>query len=192
MTFIKGDLKVSQLNHLRDIFPNFWILEDDLVYQGKDETFTVPKDFVTDFATVPQFLQWIIPRTGAWNRAVIVHDYFCDRLGEEYYNEGFFENEGPFPGSRDADGIFRRILREEGVPFVKRWLIWTGVRWGALFNKSRRPGIMKDIPLMAILSLLFLPIILPATVGVAVGNAAYEVYDLTSRGASWVSGVLRK
>jgi len=186
VTFIKGDLKVSQLNNLRPVFPNFWILEDDLVYQGKDEAFTVPKDFVTDFATVPQFLQWIIPRTGSWNRAVIVHDYFCDRLaGDVVWEENY-------PNSRDADGIFRRILREEGVPFVKRWLIWTGVRWGALFNKSRRPGILKDLPLMAILSLLFLPIILPATVGVAVGNAAYEVYDLTSRGASWVSGVLRK
>jgi hypothetical protein len=67
-----------------------------------------------------------------------------------------------FVSSRDADGIFRRVLREQGVPFVKRWLMWTGVRWGALFNPPRRAGWLRDLPLVLIWTLLALPVVLPA------------------------------
>lgn len=164
MPFTKGTLSVKQ----SDIFSNFWTLTEDLVYQGRDETFTIEKHFPTDFASVPQIMQWLVPRTGKYSRAVVVHDFLCDSL---------FSGNSPV-SARDADGIFRRILREERVPFVKRWLMWTGVRWGALFNRVRRPGIWRDVPLVTLLSLLALPLVLPAGVGVLLGLALYWVIEL--------------
>ncbi|WP_458688429.1 DUF1353 domain-containing protein [Nocardia tengchongensis] len=52
---------------------------------------------------------------GAYTRAAIVHDYLC----------------GHAPVDRsDADGIFRRMLRECGVSAPQRWMMWAAVRFG--------------------------------------------------------------
>src|SRR5690349_1925021 len=108
-------------------------LLEPLEYQGKKEQFLVPTGYRTDFASVPQFVQWLIPRTGLWVLAAILHDWCCE-IG---IRQGVIT-------ARDTDGLFRRVMRELGVTFVLRWFIWTGVRWGAAANGIRRPGWWKD------------------------------------------------
>lgn len=90
-----------------------WKLGQDLVYQGRDETFIVPKDFETDLASVPRLFQNIIPPSGFHNKAAVVHDYL--------YRTDIVSR-------RDADGIFRRIMKENGVGVVRRWVMWSAVR----------------------------------------------------------------
>lgn len=126
----------------------FWALTSDLVYRGQDQTFRVPAGFVTDFASVPPFMRGIIDDTGKWTLAAIVHDYLIT------YRINALDDLSRV-SSRDTDGIFRRIMREEGVSWLARWVMWTGVRWGALFSPARRPGrgFAADLPKILPLSL---------------------------------------
>lgn len=96
--------------------PESWRLIDELIYEGKYELFRIPSGFSTDFASVPRAFTWLIPRYGTYTRAAILHDYLCAR-----------ERVGLFT-SADADGIFRRVLRELGVSLPRRWLMWAAVR----------------------------------------------------------------
>lgn len=93
-----------------------WQLVEPLAYQGRDELFTVPAGFETDFASVPRAFTWLIPRYGRYTKAAILHDYLCRRA-----------EHGQFRWA-DADGIFRRVMRELGVALLRRWLMWAAVR----------------------------------------------------------------
>ena len=137
-----------------------WALLAPLLYHGSRQSWTVPAGFCSDFASVPAAARWLIPADGPWTAAAIAHDWFCDvgiRAGRIT--------------SRDADGLFRRMMRELGVPFPRRWAMWAGVRWGALINPVRRPGVWADLPLALLISLLVAPLVLPVSLIVAVGLA---------------------
>lgn len=98
-----------------------------VTYIGKHETFCVPAGQDTDFASVPVGLSWLIPRYGRWTKAAILHDYLwrCTPNGI---------------CKRDADGIFRRALRELGVPMYKRHIMWSAVRLTSIFKHGGLPG----------------------------------------------------
>ena len=114
-----------------------WQLTRRLVYHGARQAFIVPVGFLTDFASVPRLLMSLVPPIGKWTRAAVLHDWLCTvgiMLG--------------IVTSREADGIFRRVMREEGVGLVLRWNMWVAVRWAAFLNELRRPGTWRDLPLM--------------------------------------------
>jgi|SRR6188768_3098604 len=130
-----------------------WKLLNDLHYQGDTDHFTVPAGYVTDFASVPDSLVWLLNKTGPYTRAAVVHDWLItDEIPAKRVT------------SRDTDGLFRRIMREEGVPFPKRWVMWAAVRMGALFSPGRAYGrqFYRDAPLITLIAVLSLPIV-PAT-----------------------------
>lgn len=126
-----------------------WMLAGNLIYLGETQRFLVPIGFVTDFATVPDFLVWAFNKTGPYTRAAVVHDWLLVK-----------EIPAKKITSRDADGIFRRIMREEGVPLPKRWIMWSAVRLAALFNGRRAYGrdFRKDAPLVLFWALLSAPL----------------------------------
>lgn len=154
----------------RDVFT----LEEDLHYQGNLDLFTVPAGTQTDFASSPRIITWLVPTMGAYTKATILHDWFCEKL-HCYYWTGLDQ---PPVNSRDADGIFRRIMREEGVSFPLRWLMWAGIRWGSVWQAHRRKGVLKDMPLVLLISLLALPVVLPGVLGVSVGLLIYWLLSL--------------
>jgi len=123
-----------------------WALLEDLVYAGDSDTFTIPAGYVTDFATIPAFLRsptGLEPFSQEYARAAIVHDWLItDGIPARLVT------------SRDTDGIFRRIMREEGAVAWTRWTMWTAVRWASLRNPRRAYGrqIGKDLPLMLLWS----------------------------------------
>lgn len=124
---------------VRRVDPVRWELVRPLTYNGKAQTFVVPAGYITDFASVPWFVQWFIPRTGVWTLAAVLHDFLItDCIPAGVINP------------RDTDGMFRRVLREEGTGFARRWLMWAGVRFAAPFNAARRPsGLWRDAPALA-------------------------------------------
>ncbi|MEV1295209.1 DUF1353 domain-containing protein [Pseudonocardia sp. NPDC049635] len=138
-----------------------WVLNEPLEYDGRWQHFTVPAGFGTDFATIPQVLRWFIDRTGAHTRAAILHDW----LVTDGIETGVVTH-------RDADGIFRRVLRETGTPFVRRWIMWCGVRYGSLWG-GRRDGWWRDLPLVAATTVLAAPVVVPPTVLAAAAYTAY-------------------
>lgn len=113
----------------------------------------IPTGYVTDFASIPQFIWWLCPTYGAYTAATIAHDF----LLTDVLPTGKVS-------SRFVDEIFRVAMKELGVSFPRRWLMWAGVRWGALINKKRRAGSLATLPGVLLISLLALPIVLPAVV----------------------------
>lgn len=132
-------------------------LLEDFCYRGREQVLTVPKGFETDLASVPRAFWQFIPPFGGYEAAAVLHDYLCVALASN----------GPKPvNARDTDGLFRRIMREEGVGFVARWVMWVGVRWGAVANPARRAGWLRDAPLVLPLSSLLLLVTLLVVAGV--------------------------
>jgi hypothetical protein len=95
-----------------------WVLFSDLDYRVGDSaiTITVPKGFVTDFASIPQpFWSAGLSPNGKYSKAAIVHDYLywvqrCTR--------------------RQADNILMIAMKESGVDVATRTAIYEGVRLG--------------------------------------------------------------
>lgn len=150
-----------------------WELQSPLVYGGKEQIFVINKGFITDFASVPQFATWLVPKYGVYTLAVILHDYLC--------SEGIRTQQVTSP---DADGILRRVMREEGVSFPIRWLVWTAVRYGALVDPLRRPGSLSTLPLVSLVSIVSLPFLIVPMLGVLIGLGFLKFAEVLSRWAS--------
>lgn len=116
-----------------------WCLLEPLIYKGHSDTFIIKKDFVTDFASSPVEFQWLIPRSGRYTKAAVLHDFLWRTGGE------------PKVTRSDADGIFRRAMAELNVPFLRRWVMWAGVRWGSLRKSWFRDG-PSDIPRVLVIT----------------------------------------
>jgi hypothetical protein len=148
-----------------------WQLVYPVRYSGAVDTFEVPAGYRTDFASVPRIAVWLIPTFGRYTAAAILHDYLItDQIPAGRVS------------SIDTDGLFRRVMRELGVPPVKRWLMWAGVRWGALVNPTRRAGWWRTAPQVLVITALALPLA-PVMAAVAVGLVAYGLVEaIATRG----------
>ena len=134
--------------NVREVDDDTWELLEQLVYVGSRETFTVPKGFQTDFASVPRAFVWLLPRYGRYTKASILHDYLCEEAKAGRFNRD------------DADGIFRRAMRELGVSFLRRWIMWAAVaaatQWLRV-RSSQRVSFTRigQVGLVAVPSILF-------------------------------------
>jgi hypothetical protein len=145
-----------------------WAVEHELVYEGNRDRFVVPVEFKTDFASVPRVFVWFIPRYGRYTRAAILHDMLWRQAKE---SRG---------GWRDADALFRRAMRELKVPFLKRWIMWSAVRWGSLknFRHGGATGWWRDLPLVALFTILAIPIVLPPAAVILAALLVFLVYEV--------------
>jgi hypothetical protein len=157
-----------------------WEVDDVAVYRGKYETFVIRPGFITDLASTPGFLAWLFPAADqAYLLAAILHDYLCR-----------VEVPAERISSHDADGLFLRVLQEEGVKPVKAHLMWAAVRIGSLFQKSRRQlgDFWKDLPAVLRWSLVGVPIVVPGAIGALFGTA---LLALVEQVAHWSRLLLR-
>lgn len=149
----------------------FWKTIDPIEYTGRiGDDFVVPAGFQTDFASVPRVFAWFLPRYGRYTRAAIVHDHLAS-----------LARKGSFPW-RDADRCFRRIMRDDGVPFLQRWVMWAGVRWGSLtqFRTGSLVDWWRDAPLVLVATILALPVLLIPAVCIALSQLVFFVYELVA------------
>lgn len=129
------------------------------LYVGSRDVILIPDAFRTDLASIPRAFWSLLPPNGTYERAAVVHDFACEALA------GHQPMPTPALTSRDADGLFRRVMRECGVGVITRWLLWLGVRLGAIANPCRRPGIWRDVPMMAAVALPTLAVVVAALLG---------------------------
>lgn len=108
-----GEVVLRELNAV-----DFEVVEP-LQYEGRSQTFTVEPGFKTDLASVPRALVWLFPRYGTYTKTAVVHDFL------------WRTNAVP---RHDADGLFRRALREQGVSIPRRWTMWAAVRAGSFMS----------------------------------------------------------
>jgi hypothetical protein len=135
-----------------------WVVESPFDYKGKTQLFRVKVGEHTDFASVPRILVWLLPRYGVYTLPAILHDHLW-RIEAPKKNVSY----------RDADGTLRRAMRERGVPFATRWIMWAAVRWASLFTRpGGREKWYRDAPRVVVITLLTLPVLAPAIVAVTV------------------------
>ena len=100
----------------QDDIPSFvgWEVASPLVYNaGLGHEFSVPAGFITDFASTPRIVWWLIPPFGLYLRASVLHDWL-------YAN-------GTISRAR-ADAIFLEGMKALGVSAWKRWVMYLAVR----------------------------------------------------------------
>jgi hypothetical protein len=98
-----------------------WRLLEPLVFEGSTEYFVMRKDFRTDFASIPRPVRWLFDTAGANSEPGVLHDAVWR---ESKRKDGHAPRVDPW----DADGLFRRALRESGSPAITRGLMWIAVR----------------------------------------------------------------
>lgn len=93
-------------------------VEDARTYVPSDEE-------PTDLASIPTFMRWFENTYGRHTLAAIIHD----RLIRDEPNSGALGSDAL------ADTFFRMMMRDAGVPWLKRWIMWSAValrsRWAA-------------------------------------------------------------
>ncbi len=123
-----------------------WVLVESLTYQigNSGLSITVPKGFVTDFASIPKPL-WSLGLSpyGRYSKAAIIHDYL-------YWAQGCTKEQ--------ADNILMIAMKESGVSRFRAGTIYEGVHvggrssWAANAEERRRqlprviPSNYLDIP----------------------------------------------
>jgi len=93
------------------------ILHEPLGYIGMGgRWWLVPQDHETDYASVPPLLDRILPKSGRYTYAAVLHDalYVCPN--------GL--------SRRDCDGVFLESMWVLGVGWWLRHTMWLGVRLG--------------------------------------------------------------
>lgn len=154
---------------VREIDDTNWKTLRALAYCGKVDDFEVPKDQHTDFASVPRAFVWFLPRYGRYTRAAILHDYLW-RV--------------EVPAGRvsriDADGIFLQAMRELGVSFLRRWIMWAAVRWAALTKPDGRHGWWKDAWRVMLVTVVALPILTPAAALIFITLPVFYLLELVT------------
>jgi Protein of unknown function (DUF1353) len=152
---------------VRQADEQFWELMRPLEYQGKVDDFVVPAGMLTDFASVPRPFVWFIPQYGLYTMAAILHDYLWSRLAAKGKLSWI-----------DADAIFRRALRELGVAFLRRWIMWAAVRWTALWKPGGTHGWWREAHRVLLFSVVALPFVLLPAALIAMALAVVYLVEL--------------
>lgn len=153
-----------------------WTLTDPLIWEGRDELLVIRSGFETDFASIPKVMRWLLDSAGLNSEAGVLHD--------AVWRESQRTPTRVDPA--DADGIFRRALRETGSSALTRALMWGGVRAAAIahgrYGREGPRAIVKLGQLAGVFVLALFTALLPTLVA-AVGLAIYWV-------ANWIISVL--
>ena len=151
---------------VRQIDDQDWKVLRALTYHASTDDFEVPVGEHTDFASVPREFVWFIPRYGRYTKAAILHDYLCSVC---------------VPAGRvsriEADGIFRQAMRQLGVPFLRRWIMWAAVRLGALTNSAGREKWWTEAWRVALIAALAVPVITPAAVVIVISFLVFYLIE---------------
>jgi hypothetical protein len=102
-----------------------WRLLDPLVFEGREHYFVIRKGFRTDFASIPRPVRWLFDTAGTNSEPGVLHDAVWR---ESKRSDGKLPRVDPW----DADGLFRRALRESGATAMTRALMWIAVRAAAI------------------------------------------------------------
>lgn len=157
-----------------------------------------PTTFTTDLTSVPSVFLWLVPRTGRHLPAALLHDGLV---------RGSF---AAAPGVRidreRADLVFRAAMADTGTGLIRRWLMWTAVTLGTIFQDRsgtrsagerlrRRVTAVVTLGLVAVLGVLatldLFDVAVPLVGGVPwMGERAWWVELLTGAAGAVVVPVL--
>jgi hypothetical protein len=90
---------------------------------NRARTFTPRVDNPTDLASIPRYMRWFESSYGVHTLAAIIHDELIEKV----------PNGGALADDTLSDRFFREMMKSAGVPWLKRWIMWSAValrsRW---------------------------------------------------------------
>lgn len=85
--------------------------------------------FTTDLTSVPSIFLWLVPRTGRHLPAALLHDGLV--------RGSYVAAPGVDIDRERADLVFRAAMADTGTGLIRRWLMWTAVTLGTIFQDRR-------------------------------------------------------
>ena len=117
------------------------------------ERVVIPAGFMTDFASIPRALWPVLPPTGPYGKAAVVHDWLYQvREVRRMPTIDVIDDQGK-PAGRivmptgarlvnraEADAVFNEAMEVLTVRRTQRWTLYSGVRVGGwvTWNRYRR------------------------------------------------------
>jgi hypothetical protein len=94
----------------------------------------------TDLASVPTVLQWFVSPYGVYTPAALIHDWLVPQPSTPHV-----------PGMKDeyADRYWRFMLKELGVPWIRRWLMWAATAARTRWSRSWISKLLLSVWLLA-------------------------------------------
>jgi hypothetical protein len=133
--FFREFKTIPQLSPFAD--GNYWYMLQDLEWLSADtHTVVIPIGFVTDFASIPRPIWWLLPKWGKYGLPGVLHDYL-------YWSQHV--------NRKTADGYLREAMADLKVPMWQKQVIWAAVRafggvaWSNNF-KARSSGHLACVP----------------------------------------------
>lgn len=155
-----------------------WRLLEPLVFQGKEDFFVMRKGFRTDFASIPRPVRWLFDTAGPNSEPGVLHDAVWR---ESKRTDGKEPRVDPW----DADGLFRRALRESGATAITRGLMWMAVRAAAIAGGRigrSGPSLPTKIGQVTGITAVGVVAVGPPTIVAVVGRVFYWIVE-------WLIGV---
>lgn len=132
---------------LRQVDAKTFRLAQPFRYDDGTMRFDVPEEDVTDLASVPRFLTWLVPRYGRHTLAALLHDNLQGH---------------PTISPEQADEIFRDSMGSTGVPLTRRWLMWSAVAVRTQWKHGglRSFGVFAWVAMFGLMALALWPVVL--------------------------------
>lgn len=97
---------------------------EDVIYQYDSESWKVPAGTSTDFASIPWFGRWLLPKWGRYGWAAILHDFLYSNTGPDYTR-------------KRCDNLFLLFMKLRNTPLWQMFFIYWSVRlFGWMFFKK--------------------------------------------------------
>jgi hypothetical protein len=106
--------------------PNYRVMRQFDYIDKLGHWYRVPLDVqsnATDFASIPFFLTWLVPKDGTHTPAAVLHDALIGGQKDVHYATSAPET----VPDRHADYLFREAMRQTGVAWLRRWIMWAAV-----------------------------------------------------------------
>lgn len=99
---------------VRHLDSTTWVVEQDLRFiSNSGDIIYIPAGLETDFASVPRVFWSIIPPTGRWGSAAVLHDFL--------YETRFYDR-------KTCDDLFLEAMKNLGVNYFVRYIMYYAVR----------------------------------------------------------------
>lgn len=113
-----------------------------------DEPFVFPVDlahFRTDMASVPSMFEWLVPRSGVFLPAAVLHDALTAYGDESSPGAPAGDYRGPRVDRVEADRLFRTAMGDLGTGRIRKWLMWAAVTLPTMWFAPAHRGWLRTV-----------------------------------------------
>lgn len=105
---------------------------------GSTERILIPIGFITDFASIPRALWSLLPPSGAYGKAAVVHDWmYQNRIVTVMWPDTDTAVRARLCNRGEADHALLEGMQVLGIGWLTRSIIYSGVRSGGWHSWNR-------------------------------------------------------